>query len=297
MAKRAKKEAVAVTSSELTQAALRSDARIAALHTHTGECFDDPGPGHGSPSLVCDQPTPTIEERLRALEAQLTESQALVNKQAAVIVMGAENAERLRASRARGKKLEVRMNDSKKQAKTDKQGYEAWVEEHFALEEELSSGQQRLPFPAPEPEPTKPEATGTATAVAADDPPDESWRLALLDTLGGIPKSTVAKLYEANICTFGDLIDYQQPSPTGYVKRLTDIPGIGEASADKILDALAEFWATWAKDQTRALESATLAAVEETEEERDAYDDSDDYDPDHGTDDEDAGDPADDQDD
>jgi hypothetical protein len=23
-------------------------------HVHTRDCYDDPGPGHGSPSLICD---------------------------------------------------------------------------------------------------------------------------------------------------------------------------------------------------------------------------------------------------
>lgn len=194
-------------------------------------------------------PRPSIEDRLAALEAQLTESQALVNSQARVIVQAAENAEQLKNSRARVAKLEARMDAAKKAAAEAKKAYEAAVEEHFSLEDELSSGQTRLPFPAepeakPEALPAPEAATEPEAAPAAD---DESWRS--LDIGGLNLKAAVQdKLRSAGIDTIGGLSDYLKPNAAGFVKRLTDLPGIGQAKAEAIEEALMGFWASRAMD-------------------------------------------------
>lgn len=66
------------------------------------------------------------------------------------------------------------------------------------------------------------------------------WRKASLASLfsGALLKS----LTEAGLLTVGDLHDYQQPSSSGYEKRLTDIPGIGPSKVEIIENKMLEFW-------------------------------------------------------
>lgn len=67
----------------------------------------------------------------------------------------------------------------------------------------------------------------------------EQWRDVPLSDLG-LPEGMMQKLNEAEIETVGDVATFVNDG-----KRLTDIKGIGEANAEKLENALTEFWAKW----------------------------------------------------
>lgn len=172
-------------------------------------------PTGGEPA---DDDSPTLDELM-----------ATIARQAAQIRQADENAGRLRESRKRLDELSAKADKAATAAKEAKKRYEAAIDEHFELEAELDSDQLRLPLgDADEPEPA-------AAAPAGD----ESWREVKLSSLDGLPEGVWGKLALANIYTIGDVADRQRSEQF----RLTDIDGIGQASADKIDAALAAFWA------------------------------------------------------
>jgi hypothetical protein len=71
---------------------------------------------------------------------------------------------------------------------------------------------------------------------------NEDWKLVLLTALVefGAPEKVVAKIAEENqIRTFGEYAEFTaQPG-----RRLTDLAGVGEATAEKLQDAEMKFWA------------------------------------------------------
>ncbi len=69
---------------------------------------------------------------------------------------------------------------------------------------------------------------------------NKPWREASLDGLfsGALLKTLKAE----GICTVGDLHDYQQPTKSGFEKRLSDIKGIGPSKVQVIEDRMVEFW-------------------------------------------------------
>jgi uncharacterized coiled-coil protein SlyX len=231
------------------------------------------GNGQAAPAVepvpAAEDTIPTFEERLAVLEAKLLEQQSLIQRQAAVIVQAAENADTLARSREKVERLKDEHEDAKSEASAAKKRYEAAVDEHFALERDLGSGQQRLPFP-PDPEPAKPaeELPAPNAMAAADDAPDETWRTVKLSNLGvadELPDGIVFSLADAGLETLGQLHDWLQPGLSGYTKRLTDIAGIGAAKAEKIECALEAFWARRALDAEASVNQELLDGVREVE--------------------------------
>lgn len=82
-------------------------------------------------------------------------------------------------------------------------------------------------------------ASPLAHGVAEDD----AWRSVPLDSLD-LPRLALTVLEHENIRTVGDLADWSAPPPQGKGRRLVDIDGIGEATAEKIDEALERFWAS-----------------------------------------------------
>lgn len=205
-----------------------------------------------------DAPPASIEARMAHLESILGEKDRLIRHQAAAIALGIEHAERLRKSRERVMHAERRADEAKKAAGEAKKAHEAAVAEHFDLERDLDSPQGRLPFPA---EPDEPEEAGA-----------DAWRGVILDTLDLSP-STIARLFEANLATVGELCDYLTPGASGSCRRLQDIPGVGAAKVEEIEHALDRFWEAQASPVSSAAADANaeiLAGVREVEAERDA---------------------------
>lgn len=88
-----------------------------------------------------------------------------------------------------------------------------------------------------------------AEAVPGPDPLAELWREYPLDRWApfGLKPRDVKALAEARLYTVGDLANYSTPDPNNpeWTKRLTDIDGIGQATADRISEADSLFWAEW----------------------------------------------------
>ena len=63
------------------------------------------------------------------------------------------------------------------------------------------------------------------------------WQLYSLAAMTDIPAAVRQALADANLNTMGELAEYTKRN------RLTDIPGVGPAKAEKIEDALEKFWA------------------------------------------------------
>jgi hypothetical protein len=59
----------------------------------------------------------------------------------------------------------------------------------------------------------------------------------------GLAESLLEKLFNAGLETIGELSDWLQPKPGGgWTRQLTDISGIGEGNAEKVMAALNKFW-------------------------------------------------------
>jgi hypothetical protein len=215
----------------------------------------------------------TVEERLSRLEAvlarQVEESQAkdrIISQQAAKLALADDAACELTESRDKVRRLKERAVEAREAASAAKKSFEAAQEAHLELEEELLTGQQRLPFPPPEADAEAPAAPEDTIEVEI---PDElTWRYVELSSLPGLTAGILAKLEAAGITTMGELSDYSKPLVSGYCRGLTDIDGIGQAAAEKIADAATAFFAEWAAKQRQALNDAVCEAVTATEAER-----------------------------
>ncbi len=154
------------------------------------------------------------------------------------------------------------IKDELKEAKEDLQGS---VNRLMRITAAISNDEARPLLAAAE---TKVESTAAAppppvdTVAAGDEsqtqpelapspaaPSTEAWRSYRFDEATHFPtlaaqKAIVAKLSENSppINTIGDLLDFQKPVGD-YSKGLTDIKGIGTGKAEKIENALEQFWA------------------------------------------------------
>jgi hypothetical protein len=231
---------------------------------------EPPPPVDGAPDAPIE---PDFEARLRAVEAVCAEQREVITRQALEILLATENTLQLRESRRKVERLKGRAEEARAAATAAKNAYSTAVDEHFELEKDLSNATPRLPFrDEPEAAPAAPTETADVATGGIVLPPvaagDESWRKVPLATLGipeELPHSIVSILGEANLDTIGALSGYLQPSPaTGFTNRLTDIPGIGPAKAEKIEAALDAFWVKWREWQAHKPEAAT-APTEEAE--------------------------------
>ncbi len=172
----------------------------------------------------------TLEERVALLEAALAEKDRVIAEQAAE---KAANVDRIALALDKIADCKGRLVDATEEAKEAKAALSAANEELVKAERKIVGDRKPMPLFDGKP------AEATPTEAPATEP--EPWRAVLLDTLS-LSKLTVSRLFQANICTLGDLVDFTAPSHTGYCHTLNDIPGIGEKSAEEIGDALSEYW-------------------------------------------------------
>jgi hypothetical protein len=134
----------------------------------------------------------------------------------------------------------VTKNNEAKKAKKEWEGASEALER--VLEEEFDP--QPSLFRQPEPS-----ANGTPASAATPPAEDTAWRDARLDGLG-LADSLQEKLFNEGLETIGELSDWLQPKPGGgWTRRLTDIAGIGEGNAEKVMAALDRFWDERRKQQ------------------------------------------------
>lgn len=140
--------------------------------------------------------------------------------------LNASHLNELREKEAECDRLECEMEEAKGDLARAKKKYEVAIEELRGLIRQGPNRQPELPFGSDEPE-----ATPSTPAT------DESWRevhVSTLDLDSGIEKA----LIEADLETIGKIADWT----AGGNHQLIDIPGIGEAKAKKIDDAIDAFW-------------------------------------------------------
>lgn len=87
---------------------------------------------------------------------------------------------------------------------------------------------------------------------------DESWREVFIGSIG-LPDAVAEKLIQADLNSIGKLSDWSNSG-----KMLTDIPGIGTQTAEKINDCLTAFWEKRhkAEEASRAAADAVIKAAE-----------------------------------
>lgn len=188
-------------------------------------------------TAVLDEPTTeSTETQTPEPQADPTPAPALA---ARIAEFDAETVRLIGEAEANCEEMEAEYETAKKAAKEAKDAYEVAVSGMRQLIhrraqglQEVKRGQQTLPF-------------GDDARPTDETPaPDEAWRAIDISALQdhGLPGGIVGKLVDAEIRTIGDLSNWHTPPPTGQGKTLTDIPGVGQAKADKIDEALAKFW-------------------------------------------------------
>ena len=91
---------------------------------------------------------------------------------------------------------------------------------------------------------------------------DEAWRKVFIGDIG-LGEAITEKLIQADINELGKLADWSNGG-----KLLTDLPGIGTQTAEKINDALAAFWQK--RNDAEAAKKAAAAAAGKTADEQKA---------------------------
>ena len=86
----------------------------------------------------------------------------------------------------------------------------------------------------------EPSAAAELEREAREDP--EHWRNVKLQSIEGLGLKNAQKLSDVGLDTLGQLNDWLQPNGSGFTRKLTDVPGIGEAKAQQIEEALTRFW-------------------------------------------------------
>lgn len=138
----------------------------------------------------------------------------------------------VQAQRTKVRKLEAEEAVSKAAHSTIKKTLEEANVTLGRMIDDINTGQGTLPFDS-----AKKAAGGDKPA---DTPPaNEDWRKEPISVLK-LPGKIEEQLAEKNIKTIGDLADWTKD---GY-KKLTDVPGIGTGKAEKIEEALTQFWAS-----------------------------------------------------
>ena len=121
-------------------------------------------------------------------------------------------------------KAESEFLAANEEAKWKKKAFEARVSE---LRKAIRQATEPLPLYDQNGQPS-----ANGVAKPAD---DESWRSVEVTDLV-LPRSVYSHLYAAELRTIGQIADWTKD------KRLIDIPGIGQATGEKIEAALDQFW-------------------------------------------------------
>jgi hypothetical protein len=89
---------------------------------------------------------------------------------------------------------------------------------------------------------------------------DDSWKdVRLSEIFAGLPPGLQQKVEDASLLTLSEITEWCKH------KRLTDIPGVGQANATKLEEAIDAFWARRkeAAEQANGVVKATAAPLEE----------------------------------
>ena len=176
----------------------------------------------------------------------------------------AETMTKIRSLRRRLRRLEARRDRLKKQAKeakADCDECQADINYHIdKLNEKhpLFDAVRTAPAPPKPPPPPRDEAEPVVSDPA---PTPEAWRstpVEDLHRLGCVPRGVNA-LRKAGIATLGQLANW-----TSAGKRITEIPGVGEATGESIENATLAFWDERRKAELEAADASDAPESVET---------------------------------
>jgi hypothetical protein len=226
-----------------------------------------------------EEPTPEPSGDDAAAPFPLDESNCYDSPEA-LAAWDADTAREAELRRRKRAELWLTEDSSKAAHKADKAAAEEYEKDFFEWlrERDEQRGkppqpkQGSIPFPEPDGQVDRPDLP---LAPAAG---DEAWKsipLTVLADKDGFPEYLIEKLAnaarkddrpQAPITTLGELTAFQEPEPSGYQKKLTDLVGVGPGAAEKIGEACIRFWGRWAKEEAGRRASVQAEASEEAEE-------------------------------
>lgn len=192
-------------------------------------------------------------------ETSPTQEQAeeQVRKLEAIKEMEVFRREMLVSICAKETEVEIARNDwelKKEKAGDAKKVFDGLVEQLLELIRKVKNPPS-MPLFDGVPEPNR---ASSETDVTCTEP--QAWRsVPLSEALVGLPEAIVTSLNESNLQTMGELADWT--AAYGGRNKLTDIAGIGPAKAEKIEQALVDFWARQkaVQDEPRSDDSETAS--------------------------------------
>jgi len=168
---------------------------------------------------------------------------------------------KLRAKSGAVKENRAEVDRIKGELKEAKQLLDASLTE---LERLVDADPEKNPLPLFDPPKavaeTKPRTVGTS----------EAWRETSIDDLD-LAETAKEKLRSAGIDTVGKLADWVAPNKAGFCRRLTDLDGVGAATADKIDEALVKFWSTRPAETPPVVAEAAGPVEDEDDEDDDLF--------------------------
>jgi 5-methylcytosine-specific restriction endonuclease McrA/uncharacterized coiled-coil protein SlyX len=137
--------------------------------------------------------------------------------------------------------LSLVMAQTQAEAKLAKKEYESAVEHLQKLVEEHKDVEAAPVYVPPSPEPTLFDGASGQSKPAAPAPVNEAWRsIPIKDVLGELASDKLLEvLGKVPIETLGQMADWT----AGVGHRLTDLDGVGPATADKLADKMGDWWA------------------------------------------------------
>lgn len=200
-----------------------------------------------------DPPPEATSEPTSAESGPTPEAAIPVEARPELAALAAESLQRIADAEQRLNRAEEKEKDAKVEAREAKAEKERLRKElHRIIKEETEADGNSLFSPRAR---SAPEPSANGVHVPAPDE-DDSWKTVPLSSLA-LPGGIIKKLADAGIETMGHLVAYQEPSESGWVKKLTDLAGIGEWAVVKIDAATQQFWS----ERNRAIAERTVAEV------------------------------------
>lgn len=185
---------------------------------------------------------PAAKKQSRSKQPSLPLGNGTAPEESLLAIRDAEAA--LEAAESRYEDARVLAREAKAEKEKLRKKLHQIIQEETGLEPTLWQHRNGTPAERKSKAAVKDAAESNATAT------DDEVRKTPLASLG-LAKGIVEKLGGAGITTLGDYYDYTKVNDQGWGKRITDIPGIGQAAVDKIEAAVLEYVEELAKERQK----------------------------------------------
>lgn len=200
---------------------------------------------------------PTNGETLTETDAANAEQAATLDAAVAAVAEKQRKAEAFDKIAAMNKDVAKAAREAHAASENAKAKKKAWEARVAELQSAIVAAEEPPPMPLFD---AKPGTNGEYH------PADDSWRAeTLAEALKDVSEAVIAKLHAANLHTVGELADFT--AADGGRKRITDVPGIGGATAEKIDAALEAFWKRRKEEDAKAAELVASVVPGEDDEE------------------------------